>query len=136
MASWVFGVDLSVRDTATVAGVALTNAGGLRGPITGNIRAGACRPDAALPGTVRCCAGTAGRRDNTGHESARVVWLGLQKLWGYFTMPDLRLHPTLPHGVTAVCGFAELAALADAGRMFRDEASRQAIDAIDGSRCA
>jgi FAD/FMN-containing dehydrogenase len=48
------------------------------------------------------------------------------------TALDLRLHPDLPHRVTAVCGFDDLAPLVDAGRLFRDMDGIAALELIDG----
>jgi FAD/FMN-containing dehydrogenase len=48
------------------------------------------------------------------------------------TALDLRLHPNPAHRVTAVCGFEDLDALVEAGRLFRDLDGIAALELIDG----
>ena len=52
------------------------------------------------------------------------------------TALDLRLHPDPAHRVTAVCGFDDLGALVDAGRLFRDLDGIAALELIDGRASA
>jgi FAD/FMN-containing dehydrogenase len=49
---------------------------------------------------------------------------------------DLRLHPTPKQRVTAVCGFADLDALVETGRIFRDFDGIAALELIDARASA
>lgn len=134
-AGLVFGVDLSARDTATVGGMASTNAGGLRTVRYGNMREQVVGLDVALPDGTVLRRHSRVRRDNTGYDLP-ALFVGAEGTLGVITALDLRLHPTPSHRVTAVCGFAELAALVDAGRMFRDVEGIAALELIDGRAAA
>lgn len=134
-AGLVFGVDLSARDTATVGGMASTNAGGLRTVRYGNMGEQVVGLDVALPDGTVLRRHSRVRRDNTGYDLP-ALFVGAEGTLGVITALDLRLHPTPSHRVTAVCGFAELAALVDAGRMFRDVEGIAALELIDGRAAA
>ena len=75
------------------------------------------------------------RSDNTGYDLP-ALFVGAEGTLGVITALDLRLHPTPSHRVTAVCGFAELEALVDAGRIFRDVDGIAALELIDGRAAA
>ena len=130
-AGLLFGVDLTARDSATVGGMAATNAGGLRTVRYGPMRDQVIGLDVALPdGTVlhrhpkiRC--------DNTGYDLASL-FVGAEGTLGVITAVDLRLHPVPAHRVTAVCGFSDLDALVGAGRRLRDVDAIAALELIDG----
>src|ERR1700751_2421509 len=134
-AGLVFGVDLTARDTATVGGMASTNAGGLRTVRYGNMGEQVIGLDVALPD------GSVGRRhsrvraDNPGYDLPSL-FVGAEGTLGVITALDLRLHPDPPHRVTAVCGFEDLDALVDAGRLFRDLDGIAALELIDGRASA
>ncbi|WP_204808643.1 FAD-binding oxidoreductase [Mycobacterium riyadhense] len=131
----VFGVDLSARDTATVGGMASTNAGGLRTVRYGNMAEQVAGLDVALPDGSVLRRHSWVRRDNTGYDLP-ALFVGAEGTLGVITALDLRLHPTPLHRVTAVCGFADLEALVDAGRMFRDIDGIAALELIDGRAAA
>jgi FAD/FMN-containing dehydrogenase len=134
-AGLVFGVDLAARDTATVGGMASTNAGGLRTVRYGNMGEQVVGLEVALPdGSLMRRHGLV-RRDNTGYDLP-ALFVGAEGTLGVITALDLRLHPTPSHRVTAVCGFADLEALVDAGRMFRDVDGIAALELIDGRASA
>ena len=130
-AGLVFGVDLAARDTATVGGMASTNAGGLRTVRYGNMGNQVIGLDVALPDGSVVRRHSRVRADNTGYDLP-ALFVGAEGTLGVITALDLRLYPDPPHRVTAVCGFEELGALVDAGRLFRDLDGIAALEMIDG----
>ncbi len=134
-AGLVFGVDLAARDTATVGGMASTNAGGLRTVRYGNMGSQVIGIDVALPDGSVVRRHSQVRADNTGYDLPSL-FVGAEGTLGVITALDLRLHPDPAHRVTAVCGFDELNALVDAGRLFRDLDTIAALELIDGRAVA
>ncbi|OBG73865.1 MULTISPECIES: FAD-binding oxidoreductase [unclassified Mycobacterium] len=134
-AGLVFGVDLAARDTATVGGMAATNAGGLRTVQYGNMGEQVLGLQVALPDGSLLRRHSQVRRDNTGYDLP-ALFVGAEGTLGVITELELRLHPTPSHRVTAVCGFADLDALVDAGRTFRDVDGVAALELIDGRAAA
>ncbi|MHA7651121.1 FAD-binding oxidoreductase [Mycobacterium sp. ML4] len=130
-AGLVFGVDLAARDTATVGGMASTNAGGLRTVRYGNMGEQVLGLDVALPDGSVLRRHSRVRSDNTGYDLPSF-FVGAEGTLGVITALDLRLHPAPSHRVTAVCGFADLDALVDAGRMFAEADGIAALELIDG----
>ena len=130
-AGLVFGVDLSARDTATVGGMASTNAGGLRTVRYGNMGSQVIGMDVALPDGSVVRRHSRVRADNTGYDLP-ALFVGAEGTLGVITALDLRLHADPAHRVTAVCGFDELDALVDAGRLFRDLDGIAALELVDG----
>ncbi|KLO32186.1 FAD-binding oxidoreductase [Mycobacterium haemophilum] len=131
----VFGVDLAARDTATVGGMAATNAGGLRTVRYGNMAEQVIGLEVALPDGSLLRRHSLVRRDNTGYDLPALL-VGAEGTLGVITALDLRLHPAPSHRVTAVCGFADLEALVDTARMFRDVDGIAALELIDGRASA
>jgi FAD/FMN-containing dehydrogenase len=134
-AGLVFGVDLAARDTATVGGMASTNAGGLRTVRYGNMGNQVIGLDVALPDGSVVRRHSRVRADNTGYDLP-ALFVGAEGTLGVITALDLRLHPDPPHRVTAVCGFEQLGALVDASRLFRDLDGIAALELIDGRASA
>jgi FAD/FMN-containing dehydrogenase len=134
-AGLVFGVDLAARDTATVGGMASTNAGGLRTVRYGNMGEQVIGLDVALPDGSVVRRHSRVRADNTGYDLP-ALFVGAEGTLGVITALDLRLHPDPPHRVTAVCGFDDLDALVDAARLFRDLDGIAALELIDGRASA
>ncbi|MEB3980608.1 FAD-binding oxidoreductase [Mycobacterium sp. 663a-19] len=134
-AGLVFGVDLAARDTATVGGMASTNAGGLRTVRYGNMGEQVVGLEVALPDGSLLRRRSAVLRDNTGYDLP-ALFVGAEGTLGVITALDLRLHPTPSHRVTAVCGFADLESLVEAGRVFRDVDGIAALELIDGRAAA
>jgi FAD/FMN-containing dehydrogenase len=134
-AGLVFGVDLAARDTATVGGMAATNAGGLRTVRYGNMGEQVIGLDVALPDGSVLRRHSRVRADNTGYDLP-ALFVGAEGTLGVITALDLRLHPNPSHRVTAVCGFDDLDALVDAGRQFRDLEGIAALELIDGRASA
>jgi len=134
-AGLVFGVDLAARDTATVGGMASTNAGGLRTVRYGNMGEQVVGLQVALPDGALLRRHSRVRRDNTGYDLPGL-FVGAEGTLGVITALELRLHPTPSHRVTAIAGFADLDALVDAGRMFRDVDGIAALELIDGRAAA
>jgi FAD/FMN-containing dehydrogenase len=133
-AGLVFGVDLAARDTATIGGMASTNAGGLRTVRYGNMSQQVVGLDVVLPDGSELHRHSGVRADNTGYDLP-ALFVGAEGTLGVITALDLRLHPLPSRRVTAVCGFAELSAVVDAARLFRDFDSIAALELID-SRAA
>jgi FAD binding domain len=71
-AGLVFGVDLAARDSATVGGMASTNAGGLRTVRYGNMGEQILGMDVALPDGSIVHRHNQVRRDNTGYDLASL----------------------------------------------------------------
>ncbi|MEO3761273.1 FAD-binding oxidoreductase [Mycobacterium sp. B14F4] len=134
-AGLLFGVDLAARDTATVGGMASTNAGGLRTVRYGNMGEQVIGIDVALPDGTVIHRHSHVRSDNTGYDLASL-FVGAEGTLGVITGLDLRLHPTPSHRVTAICGFTELDALVAAGRVFRDLDGVAALELIDARASA
>jgi FAD/FMN-containing dehydrogenase len=134
-AGLVFGVDLAARDSATVGGMASTNAGGLRTVRYGNMGEQVLGLDVALPDGSLVRRHSDVRRDNTGYDLPSL-FIGAEGTLGVITGLDLRLHPSPTHRVTAVAGFADLGALIDVGREFRDADGIAALELIDGRASA
>lgn len=130
-AGLVFGVDLAARDTATVGGMASTNAGGLRTVRYGNMGEQVVGLDVALPDGSLMRRHSLVHSDNTGYDLP-ALFVGAEGTLGVITALDLRLHPTPSHRVTAVCGFDDLDALVATGRAFRDVDGIAALELIDG----
>jgi FAD/FMN-containing dehydrogenase len=134
-AGLVFGVDLAARDSATVGGMASTNAGGLRTVRYGNMGEQVIGLDVALPGGTVVRRHSLVRMDNTGYDLASL-FIGAEGTLGVITALDLRLHPTPARRVTAICGFADLEALVDTGRAFREMDGIAALELIDARASA
>lgn len=129
-AGLVFGVDLASRDTATVGGMASTNAGGLRTVRYGNMGEQVLGLDIALPDGTMLHRHSEVRRDNTGYDLASL-FVGAEGTLGVITALDIRLHPAPRHRVTAILGFDTLSALVDAGRLLRDVETIAALELVD-----
>jgi FAD/FMN-containing dehydrogenase len=134
-AGLVFGVDLAARDSATVGGMASTNAGGLRTVRYGNMGEQVIGLDVALPDGSLVHRHSQVRSDNTGYDLASL-FVGAEGTLGVITSLDLRLHPTPKQRVTAICGFDDLDALVETGRVFRDMDGIAALELIDARASA
>jgi len=134
-AGLVFGVDLASRDSATVGGMAATNAGGLRTVRYGNMGEQVLGLDVALPDGSVVQRHSDVRRDNTGYDLASL-FIGAEGTLGVITALDLRLHPTPAHRVTAVAGFADLGALLEVARGLRDADGIAALELVDARASA
>ncbi|MFI5510809.1 FAD-binding oxidoreductase [Mycobacterium sp. NPDC051804] len=134
-AGLVFGVDLAARDSATVGGMASTNAGGLRTVRYGNMGEQVIGLDVALPDGTVVRRHSHVRMDNTGYDLASL-FIGAEGTLGVITGLDLRLHPAPRSRVTAICGFADLDALIEAGRVFREMEGIAALELIDARASA
>jgi FAD/FMN-containing dehydrogenase len=134
-AGLVFGVDIAARDSATVGGMASTNAGGLRTVRYGNMGEQVIGLDVVLPDGAIVQRHSQVRQDNTGYDLASL-FVGAEGTLGVITGVDLRLHPTPTHRVTAVCGFDDLDDLVEAGRQFLDMDGIAALELIDARASA
>jgi FAD/FMN-containing dehydrogenase len=131
-AGLLFGVDLTARDSATIGGMASTNAGGLRTVRYGPMAAQVLGLEVALPNGAVLQRYSQVRSDNTGYD-LNALFVGAEGTLGVITAVDLRLRPQPAHRVTAVCGFADLQALVAAGRELREVESVAALELIDGA---
>lgn len=134
-AGLLFGVDLAARDSATVGGMASTNAGGLRTVRYGSMGAQVLGLDVALPDGSLVHRHAHVRCDNTGYDLA-ALFVGAEGTLGVITAVDLRLHRPPAHRVTALCGFADLDALVATGRALRDIETIGALELVDGRGAA
>jgi FAD/FMN-containing dehydrogenase len=134
-AGLVFGVDLAARDSATVGGMASTNAGGLRTVRYGNMGEQVLGVDVALPDGSLVRRHSEVRRDNTGYDLS-ALFVGAEGTLGVITGLDLRLHPNPAFRVTAIAGFDDLSDLIDVGREFRDADGIAALEVIDARASA
>ncbi len=130
-----FGVDLAARDSATVGGMASTNAGGLRTVRYGNMGEQILGLEVALPDGSVVRRHSEVRNDNTGYDLASL-FVGAEGTLGVITSVDLRLHPVPAHRVTAIAGFDDLDALLAVGREFRDADGIAALELIDARASA
>lgn len=123
---WEFGVDLGARDTATLGGMAATNAGGLRVLRHGTMRANVVGIEAVL-GTGAQVSHLDGLvKDNTGYDLAGLL-CGSEGTLGVITALRLRLVPRWPDrcAVWVACHhWADAVALATQARL--------QIDGLDG----
>jgi FAD/FMN-containing dehydrogenase len=134
-AGLVFGVDIAARDSATVGGMASTNAGGLRTVRYGNMGEQVIGLDVVLPDGSMLARHSQVRQDNTGYDLASL-FVGAEGTLGVITGLDLRLHPVPTNRVTAVCGFDDLDDLVEAGREFRDMDGIAALELMDARASA
>ena len=130
-AGLLFGVDLAARDSATVGGMASTNAGGLRTVRYGNMREQVLGLQIALPDGTVLQRNSRALADNTGYDLISL-FVGAEGTLGVITAVDLRLHPIPEHRATAVCGFDDLDALVAAARTLREIPNIAALELIDG----
>ena len=134
-AGLVFGVDLAARDSATVGGMASTNAGGLRTVRYGNMGEQVLGLEVALADGSVVRRHSEVRSDNTGYDLASL-FVGAEGTLGVLTSLDLRLYPTPAQRVTAIAGFNDLNRLIDVGREFRDADGIAALELIDARASA
>ncbi len=107
-AGWDYGVDFASRDTATVGGSVVTNAGGVHVVAHGTTRAQVLGVEAVLAdgSVVRRLAGLA--KDATGYDLGQLM-VGSEGTLGVVTAVRLRLVPRLTGLETALVGVASVA---------------------------
>lgn len=103
-----FGVDLAARDSATVGGLAATNAGGIRVLRYGSMREQVAGAEAVLAdgSVVRRLGGLA--KDNTGYDLVSLL-CGSEGTLGVITALRLRLVPRLPARAVALLALPDVA---------------------------
>ena len=127
----LFGVDLAARDSATVGGMASTNAGGLRTVRYGPMADQVVGLEVALPDGSLLRRRPTVVSDNTGYDLNRL-FVGAEGTLGVITEVDLRLRPTPRHRLSAICGFDDLEALVGCARDLRDGPTIAALELLDG----
>ena len=123
-----FGVDLGARDSATIGGMAATNAGGLHLLRYGGMREQVLGYEAVLADgrVLRHLDGLL--KDNTGYDLGRLL-CGSEGTLAVITALRLRLVPLLDAKVVALLAFDDVdTALAAATTLRRDLASVEAIE--------
>ncbi|MUM16557.1 FAD-binding oxidoreductase [Mycobacterium sp. CBMA271] len=125
-----FGVDIGSRDSATVGGMASTNAGGLRTVQFGNMREQVIGLEVALPDGSIMERHSDVRADNTGYDLTSL-FVGAEGTLGVITALELRLHPISKRRVVALTGFDNLDRLVEASRLFRDLSGIGALELMD-----
>ena len=128
-AGLAFGVDLAARDSATVGGMAATNAGGLRMLRYGGMRAQTAGIEAVLAGgrVVSHLGGLA--KDNTGYDLAGLL-AGSEGTLAVITRLRLRLVPRLGHRTTGLLAFADAEAALEAVAALRRRLP-QSLEAVE-----
>ncbi len=125
-----FGVDIGSRDSATLGGMASTNAGGLRTVRYGNMREQVIGLQVVLPDGSIMDRHSDVRADNTGYDLTSL-FVGAEGTLGVITALELRLHPAPTHNVAAITGFGSLDQLVEASRIFRDLSGIAALELMD-----
>jgi len=125
-----FGVDIGSRDSATLGGMASTNAGGLRTVRYGNMREQVIGLQVALPDGSIMDRHSDVRADNTGYDLTSL-FVGAEGTLGVITALELRLHPVPTHNVATITGFGSLDQLVEASRIFRDLSGIAALELMD-----
>ena len=130
-AGLLVGVDLASRESATIGGMAATNAGGLHTVRYGAMREQVTGLEVALPDGSVLQRHSGVHSDNTGYDLPSLL-VGSEGTLGVITEVDLRLRPVPTHRVTALCGFADLDTLVTAARTLREIPNIAALELIDG----
>jgi FAD/FMN-containing dehydrogenase len=129
------GVDLAARESATIGGMASTNAGGLRTVRYGNMAEQVLGLQVALPDGSLLRRHARVRCDNTGYDLTRL-FVGAEGTLGVITEVELRLHRIPAHRIVALCGFADLPSLLTAARRLGDLETVAALELVDGGAAA
>ena len=103
---WAFGVDLAARDSATVGGMAATNAGGIHVVRYGGMREQVAGVEAVLASGAVVTHLQGLSKDNTGYDLSGL-FVGSEGTLGVITRVRLRLVPSWPVRVTALLGLTD-----------------------------
>jgi FAD/FMN-containing dehydrogenase len=123
-----FGVDLAARDSATVGGMAATNAGGVHVVRYGAMRHQVVGVEAVLAGGTVVSRLDGLIKDNSGYDMGGLL-VGSEGTLGVITQVRLRLIPSLPLRVTAVLGLDGTDdAVAAVARLRREAPSLEAAE--------
>ncbi|NMM83379.1 oxidoreductase [Rhodococcus sp. SRB_17] len=126
-----FGVDIASRDSATIGGMAATNAGGLHTVRYGNMAEQVTGLEVVLPDGSTARRSPKVRSDNSGY-NLPALWVGSEGTLGVITRVDLKLRAIPKHRVTTLTGFDSLSAVVDAGRALRTLEGVDALELLDG----
>ena len=127
-AGWLYGVDLSARDTATVGGTIATNAGGVNVLRYGSTRSQLLGVEAVLADgrVIRRLQGLL--KDNSGYDLTGLL-CGSEGTLAVITAARVQLHPRPAHTVVALCAFDAVDEALDAvGVLRRDLDCANAIE--------
>ena len=105
-------VDLSARDTATIGGMAATNAGGIRVLRHGTMRRQVVGFEAVLADGAVLSHLAGLEKDNTGYDLGGLL-CGSEGTLAVLTALRLRLVPVLPYRVTALLAWSDLSTMID-----------------------
>jgi FAD/FMN-containing dehydrogenase len=125
-----FGVDLAARDTATIGGMAATNAGGIGVTAYGMMRAQVRGITAVLADGARLSTVGRPRKDNTGYDLAGLL-VGSEGTLGVITEVELALHPVPRPSTVALLAVADLARAVAAARSVQAVAGLLAAEVVD-----
>jgi FAD/FMN-containing dehydrogenase len=134
-AGLLFGVDLAARETATLGGMASTNAGGLRTVGYGDMAAQVIGLQVALPDGTLLERRPQVRADNTGYDLT-ALFVGAEGTLGVITALDLSLHPAPRHRAVGLCGYADLDTAVAAARTLSAAEGIAALELLDGRAAA
>lgn len=130
---WRFAVDLGARDTATLGGMAATNAGGMRVFRHGDMRRQVLglewvAADGRIVSPLRSLT-----KDNTGYHLPSLL-CGSEGTLGVITALRLRLIPERSNRLTALCAFDDLDdALEFAWRLRAEAPSVEVVEYLDAA---
>jgi FAD/FMN-containing dehydrogenase len=130
-----FGVDLAARDSATIGGMAATNAGGIGVSAYGMMREQVRGITAVLPDgrTIR----TTGRprKDNAGYDLTGLL-VGSEGTLAVITEVELALHPRPPRSTVALLAVGDLAGAVRAARAVQVTTRLLAAEVVDSAGVA
>jgi FAD/FMN-containing dehydrogenase len=105
---WAFGVDYGARDSATLGGMAATNAGGMHVMRHGSMRAQVVGLEAVLAGGAIVSRLSGVIKDNAGLDLSSLL-VGSEGTLGVITALRLRLVAAMPSQVVALMGLPDTA---------------------------
>ncbi len=134
-----FGVDLAARDSATLGGLAATNAGGIAVCAHGMMREQVRGLTAVLADGRRLSTIGRPRKDNTGYDLTGLL-VGSEGTLGVITEVEVVLHPAPPASTVGLLAVADLATAVRAARAIQATGARllaaEVVDADGVARAA
>lgn len=127
-----FPIDHGARDTATVGGMAATNAGGPLALRHGSMRARVAGLDAVLPGGAVVSRSAGLLKDNAGYDLTELL-VGSEGTLGVITAVRLALVPATPFRLTALFGVGGMGEALGLLRTLRRAPGLEACDVFDAA---